>query len=174
MSETTEYAPEHSTAYRVGFVLLGTAAGAFLALLSEFWLFPALSAFALTAHCRQVFGLPATSVLAYGLLVGIPLSGALVIAFGMGWRGIKILASGQIPPPGEKVFRKTPIRRGRRAQWMGLLHLLACTPLLALAIWGIPQAAGLSAMLQRQAPDSLAPAVNCDQPRRALQVQDED
>ena len=161
MNSVTEFAPEHSTAYRVRFVVLGCVSGACVVVASKLWLFHALSAFARTAHCREVFGIPGPSVLAYGLFVGMPLFMALVVAGAMGFRGAKILSSGQVPPPGEKVFKKTPIRRGRRAQLVGSLHLLACTPLIAISIWGYPAAAEFSANLQRKAVDPSVEATHC-------------
>lgn len=45
------------------------------------------------------------------------------------------------PPPGERVFRRTRIRRGARARWAGYAHLLPTPLLLALALWGWGQAA---------------------------------
>lgn len=161
MKKVMEYAPEHSTAYRVRFVVLGVVSGACVVAISKLWFFPALKAFALTAHCRQVLGIPGSSVLAYGLFVGMPLFMALVVTAAIGWRGARILASGQVPPPGEKVFKRTPIRRGRHAQLVGSLHVLACTPLIAIAIWGIPQAAEFSAIVQRKAATPSAQSTDC-------------
>ena len=158
---STEYAPEYSTAYRVRFIALGIVFGACVVAVSQLWLFPALKAFAETAHCRDVFGIPGSSVLAYGMFVGLPLFIAVSIAFTIGLRGVRILLSGQVPPPGERVFKKTPIRRAQRAKLVGILHLLPCALPIAIAIFGYPQAAELSATIQRKNVSTAVDAQNC-------------
>ena len=41
----------------------------------------------------------------------------------------------------ERVFRRTPIRRGARARWVGDAHALPTALLLGLTLWGRGQAA---------------------------------
>jgi hypothetical protein len=90
---------------------------------------------------------PGVQVLFYGLLVFMPLGLALVIGLTIGRRGYRILRDGQLPPAGEKVFRPTRIERGRKAKVMGYAHMLAPLLLVAIAVWGVPQAYQLTSSL---------------------------
>lgn len=161
MSTSAEYAPEYSTAHRVRFITLGIISGACVVAVSQLWLFPALKAFAETAHCRHVLGIPGSSVLAYGMFVGLPLFIAVLITFTIGLRGVRILTSGQVPPPGERVLKKTPIRRAKRAKLVGILHLSFAVLPIAIAIFGYPQAAEFSATIQLKNVSTAVDAQNC-------------
>ncbi len=140
---TVEFAPEYTRTERVRFVVLSLGAGAFLMLLCQLWLFPWLREFAASAHCRLVFGFKGTSLLFYGVFVGVPLLAALLLGTLVGRRGYRVLREGRIPPSGEKVFRPTRIRRGREAKLSGYIQLVSPVPLLALAVWGGFQAQAL-------------------------------
>lgn len=146
MNGSPEFAPKHSRATKIRVVALYLLAGGATVLLSQAWLFPALSAFASSADCREVFGVSGVKVLFYGLFLGVPLFCALVVGLTIGRRGYRILRDGQLPPIGEKVFRPTRITRGTKAKWAGYLHLFSPLPLLAIAVWGLPQAHQLSRM----------------------------
>lgn len=138
----TEYSPSEKS--RLLLIYLGAAAAVVFA--SKAWLFPAISDFAASAHCREVFGVPGVKLLFYGLFLGLPVFSALVVGLTFARRGYKILRDRQVPPIGERVFRPTPIKRGVRVKIDGYLHLLSPLPFLAIAAWGIPQAQKLSAM----------------------------
>lgn len=119
----------------------------------ELWGFPAFKAFASTAHCRTVWGVSGTVVLFNGVFVGIPLFSAAMTFATFGRRGLKILRHGQAPLPGEKVFRPTPIRRGKVARRIGILHLLAAIPLLCISLWGYLQTRHFVDTISRNAAD---------------------
>lgn len=86
----------------------------------------------------------------YGLFVGMPLSFAALAGGTLGYRGYKILLDSQIPPIHEKVFHPTRIVRGKKAKLFGYFHFLPFSLLLALSIWGIPQASSMLSRTMRQ------------------------
>ena len=143
-AESMKSEPTHAEEYtrkeriRIGASIALPGVGLLVA--SQLWLFPAIKEFASTAHCRTVWGISGTSILFYGSFVGLPLFVAVITSVTLGWRGVKVLRHHQVPPPGEKVFRPTPIRRGKAAQLIGLLHLFAATPFLCIGFWGYLQA----------------------------------
>jgi hypothetical protein len=152
VNEFPEYAEEYSSRERVRLAAVGLVTGGVFVLLCELWLLPAFSAFAASAPCRSVFGIPATAILWYGLFVGLPLSLALVLACMEGRHGLKILRDGQSPPTGFKVLRRTRIKRGVAARRIGYLRLFAFAPFMAIATWGAFQARSLSKPSQLKHP----------------------
>jgi hypothetical protein len=151
MNELPEFAEEHSLPDKVRLILIYLATGAAAVFAAKAWLFPAIREFAGLAPCREVLGIPGVNVLFYGLFVGMPLTFALVVGLTMGRRGYRILRDGQVPPVGEKVFRPTRVERGRKARWMGYVHLLAPLLLIGIAAWGLPQASRLIASVHPDA-----------------------
>lgn len=144
MNELPEFAEEYTTLERIRIIAIHLTIGCFVIVLSKLYLFPWLTVFANSAHCRTFFGFDGITVLWYGLCVGIPLSSGLLVSGTVGYRGCKILRDNQIPPHGEKVTRPTRIIRGSKAKIRGYLHLAACTPFLALSIWGSFQVSAIS------------------------------
>ena len=144
MPTTHEFAEPYSRAERLRFVVVGVVAGAAAILAGKLWLFPGLRAFAVTAPCRTVLGMSGEVVLGYGLFVGLPVLATCVVASTIGWRGLRILRDGQVPPAGERVLRPTRIARGRRATVAGYLHVLAIAPLVVIVLWGAAQASAWS------------------------------
>jgi hypothetical protein len=144
VSDLLEFAEEYSFRERVRLLSVGLVVGGVFVLLWKLWLLPEFIAFAASAHCRNVFSIPGTTVLWYGLCVGLPLLFALVFGCMQGRHGLRILRDGQCPPIGAKVLRRTLIKRGAAARRVGYLNLLVFTPFLAIAIWGFFQAETLS------------------------------
>ena len=140
MPSVEEFAEEHTNTERIRFVALGMLAGALVVGVCKLWFFPWLSAFSASAPCRSVFGLSGSTVLAYGLFVGMPLLAALLVSVTLGRRGLRIVREGRVPTSGKKVFRRTKIQRGAKAKAIGYAHVFAVTPMLALSIWGTFQA----------------------------------
>lgn len=56
-----------------------------------------------------------------------------------------------VPPIGEKVFRPTRIERGQKAKLQGYAQKYSFLLLLAIAVWGFPQAGQLIASLPADA-----------------------
>lgn len=151
MQTESEFAEQYTKAEAIRFVVIGTLVGALVVIASKAWLFPWFREFVATAPCTTVFGIPGLTVLWNGVFVGIPLHVAILVAAIFGWRGYKILRDDRFPPLKEKVSRPTRIRKGSRARLIGYLHLAACLPPLALAIWGVFQAAGMTEMTRPKA-----------------------
>lgn len=139
LKSAPEFAEEYTRRERVRFIVLGGLAGALVVAVGKLWFFPWLHAFSRSAHCQSILGVNGALILLHGLFVGVPLFGAIVVGCTVGRRGFKILRQGQVPPAGEKVFRPTRIVRGARAKALGLVHVGAALPLLALAAWGFFQ-----------------------------------
>lgn len=137
-----ELAPERTRREKIGLVLLGIALGGLALWFKQDLLVPWLQRIAAAPQAIGPFGLPGATLLAYGLFVGLPLLACLPSLL-LCWRGYRILSSGRTPPPGERVFRRTPVRRGRRATVAGWLHFLPTLALLLLAAWGAMQAGHL-------------------------------
>ena len=132
-----ETAPLYTRAERLRRLTIGAAIGAVVLGLVKLWLLPWFAAFAAAASCdvaRQ---------LVHAVLVGVPLLAAVAIGVPFGRIGLGILRERQFPRRGTKVFRPTPIRRGAAAKRIGVLHLVAFVPFVALALWGQVQASAL-------------------------------
>lgn len=141
MEKQPEFAEEYTKQERVRFVVLGSLAGAVMVGASKLFFFPWLRGFSEPAHCQSIMGVNGSTVLFYGMFVGLPLLSAVLVGCTVGRRGVTILRQGQVPPESEKVFRPTRIVRGRMAKASGFFHTVAVLPLLALAAWGFFQAA---------------------------------
>lgn len=139
-----EFAETYSRGERIRYAGAGLALGALGLAVWKQWLLPWIAGFADTAPCRTVLGVPGTTALWFGLFVALPLCLAIACAITLGRTGLAVRREGLYPPRGVKVFRPTRIRRGEAARWIGYLHLLACAPLLATAVWGYGQATALS------------------------------
>jgi hypothetical protein len=94
-------------------------------------------------------GISGVAVLLYGLFVGLPLGLALIIGLTLGRYGFRVLRDGQLPPVGEKVFRPTRIERGRKAKLVGIGQVMAPLMLVAIAVWGAPQAQQILSSAER-------------------------
>lgn len=136
VDELPEFAELYTFRERVRMAVCGAVIGAAVILSWKLWLLPAFKAFIASAPCRTLLGVSGTSLLWYGLFVGLPLSSACILGLIYGHYGLRILRDGQAPPVGAKVLRPTRIRRGAAARRIGYLCLLAPTPLLAIAVWG--------------------------------------
>jgi len=114
--------------------LVAIAVAAVLA--SEKWFFPWLSEFSGRAHCEHIFGFNGADVLFASLFIGIPFS-LLVITVWLALLSLKILKSGQMPPPGSWVCRDTVPKTGRSAIWRAYLGLTFPVIGIAFLVWGI-------------------------------------
>lgn len=105
-------------------------------LASEKWFFPWLHEFAGHAHCEQIFGFNGIDVLFAALFIGLTFS-FLAITVWFAFTSLKILKSGQMPPPGSWVCRDTVPKTGRTVIWRAYLGLTFPAIGIALLIWGI-------------------------------------
>lgn len=136
VAEAARHAPQYSVREILRTLAWQIPLAFGVVLACKYWLTPRLAAFVSVAHCRTILGLPGEQVLWYGLFVGLPLLhyailGPLILP--NAWRTLR---TRHYPPPGQKVLRRTRIRTGRTAVWIGALQLLVPNLLIALAIWG--------------------------------------
>lgn len=140
--ENPEFAPERSGGDKLRFFVLALVVGLMAVSFKNKVLIPWINELTSPENGRTWFGLAGNVFFGYFVFVGIPSVSALFTSVLM-WRGYKILKSNQVPPPGERVFRRTIIRRGRIATISGYAHFLPTVLLLATAIWGFWQAENL-------------------------------
>jgi hypothetical protein len=124
--------------------LITVVAGVGLGVVAMTWFLPRLELTLLNARARGTLTFPLACFLFLGLIVALA---APVIWFGvyMVRFGRRVLASGQYPPPGARVIRRTPIVRvlpvvrftGRAQQVLGSALVLCGIALLVLAGWGL-------------------------------------
>ena len=112
-------------AVAVGFVLV-----------SEKWFFPWLREFSGHAHCEKIFGFNGVDVLFVWLFIGLT-SGVLVITVWFAFTSLKIIKSGQMPPPGSWVCRDTVPKTGRSVIWRAYLGLVFPVFGIVFLVWGI-------------------------------------
>ena len=134
--DTAEFAEEYTVRERVRMAVRGIVLGGVAILAWKRWLLPEFEAFVATAPCRAVFGANGTTVLWYGLFAGLPLLVFALLGLTHGRRGLRILHDRQFPPIGEKVLRRTRIRRGAAARRIGCIHLFTLAPAIAFVVWG--------------------------------------
>jgi hypothetical protein len=115
-------------------VLIAIAVAAALAF--EKWFFPWISEFSGRAHCEQILGFNGADVLFASLFIGIPFS-LLVITVWLAFLSLKILKSGQMPPPGSWVCRDTVPKSGRSVIWRAYFGLTFPAIGIAFLVWGI-------------------------------------
>ena len=140
VEDGAKYAEQYTTRERVRLVAI--ALGVVLPLMgvAELWALPALEEFAEASYCYEWYGVSGTAVLIYGVFVGLPVLGALIIGMPEAYYGIRMIRTKQNPPPGTKVMTRTKIRRGRRAVAVGYANLLPLVFFVGLAIWSEGQA----------------------------------
>ena len=107
-----------------------------LVLASEKWFFPWLREFTGRAHCEEILGFNGADVLFASLFIGLPLV-VLVITVWLAFSSLKILRSGQMPPPDSWVCRDTIPKSGRSVIWRARLGLTFPTIGIAFLVWGI-------------------------------------
>lgn len=153
-SANQQYAPLYSTRERIRWLLITLAWAVPLFAATQLLFFPWLRGYAALAHCQDYGAFTGIQALYYGLCVGLPLSLAVMLLAVSGRRDLRIIRTGQYPPPGEKVMRPTPYRYGFSARLMGYMGLACAAALLALSVQGIFWA---NAIIDIAAQDSRAP-----------------
>lgn len=140
-----EYAAEYTTKEKWQRVAIGLAVGFVLWALFKWWLLPAFNSFVERAGCETVFGFRGFSVVFYGILVGLPLGGAVLAGIGVGPKAWRTIQSRQWPPPGLKMYGRTRITGGWPAVARGWFLLSLVAGLAILAAWGYGSASEILA-----------------------------
>lgn len=151
MKQEPEYAPQYSARERWLHALIGIGSAAVILAVCKWWAFPELRMFAQTAHCRTILGIPGTSVLMYGVFVGLPLAASISIAAFVAPLAIRSIRMREYPPPGVKVHGKVKVRKGPSARLAVIRDLLAPVALGCIAVWGGFQASELTRSLKAPA-----------------------
>jgi len=131
-----DYAPMAGKRERIRLALILAAVILPLALVSHWWLLPALTRYARFANCYIYGDHNGMELLIYGALVVFPLSFALILLLILGPRSLRIIRAGQDPLPGEKVLRKTRYRYGRAAMLLPAMTAILVLVCIGFSIWG--------------------------------------
>lgn len=142
---TQEYAPQYTTRERLRRLAVCLPLGLGGYALCQWWLFPRLKTFAEHAQCVTVLGMPGSQALFYGIFVGMPLFLAVVMTAVFMPSAVGSIKTRRYPPPGEKVYRPTKIKTGRRAVAASLVPLAVALLFLCIAGWGYVQASQIIA-----------------------------
>lgn len=150
-----EFAPEYSSSER--WRLIGLCFSLMLAGYGvwKLWLLPRLLWFADNSQCQTVFGISGTTVLFYGLFVGIPIAGAVLIAIFTLGVSVRAIRTRRYPPLGHKVFHRTKVRKGWPAVALALVPPLFVIYFCGLAASGVPLAAAQIDRVQRTRPSEI-------------------
>lgn len=132
-----EFAPEYSKRERIAFAIKYLTLGVIVVGLVQYQFLPWLQRYIPTAHCYKYGEITGTEVVFYGLFVGLPLFGAIIMLLLEGPNCIKIIRLGQSPLPGQKVLKPTRYIYGQRAKLKSYFFLLAVLLLLGLAGKGV-------------------------------------
>ena len=135
-----DFAPEYSKRERITLILKLLVLCTLPLLVTQFWLLDWLTAYVKIANCQVYGNFNGMQLLLYGLLVGTPLSLALVLLVLEGPRSLRVLKLGQNPLPGEKVLRRTRYKYGNAARVQPLVLFAIMLLLLGVSIWGSSQA----------------------------------
>jgi hypothetical protein len=156
---TADLAPEFTSSERLYRLIgIGLPAIALVAFL-KFRGFPWLGQYIISHPCGVVLGFDLDTFVFYSLLGGLP---ALMILVGIPFlllRALRIWRSGQFPPPGEKVWRPTTIRRGKPARFKAGVLLLSFVVLVVMEAWSIAIGHELLSSLKRENPTHCAALV---------------
>jgi len=133
-----DFAPEFTFKEKIRHVLLHSLWAIPLFFLVKFYIFPAFDDFTKIAHCLEFMGgYSGSHILIYGTLVGSPIIFMFIIVISHGAFMKNVYHSGQFPPPGVKVFRKTKISYGFKARFRVYAYLFCIFFLFALSLFGV-------------------------------------
>jgi hypothetical protein len=160
-----EFAEEYSPSERKRLIAWYIVVVLLLAGILQLFLLPWLRGFVSTSHCHEVMGVPGTTVLLYGLFVGIPLLSGVVAGILLLPSAIQSITTGRFPPPGTKVFRRTEITTGWQAATRGYATCAVILFLFGMAVWGYFQARDLDGTFLETRPDISECAVSGAEPQ---------
>lgn len=155
MKQEPEYAPQYSKAERLRRLFIALAITLPIFAFLQFIFFPWLRDFSANAACRSLWGMSGHHIVFYGTFVGIP----LLIFIGAGISLLpdilRIMASGQYPPPGRKTYHPTRIRRGSRAILIAWLYTALLLFALGLSLLGVHHAHTILQNLHAKHPNGI-------------------
>lgn len=115
------------------------------------WALPRYRSFSADAACTSIFGVPGSTILLYGALVGIPLAAAVLIVMLTARASLETILTRRYPPPGRKVYGRVKIKRGWQAIAFALVPAMFITYLCVLSSQGMATAARMAREAQQSA-----------------------
>lgn len=143
-----EFAPQYSPEERRRLLILYSVLSVLL-FGALYWAVPRFRLLAVDAPCETIFGVPASTVLLYGLLVGAPLAAAVLLVAMTARASIYAIATRRYPPLGQKVFGRVKVKRGRQAVALALMPVMFVTFICLLSAQGMTLATRLARDVQR-------------------------
>ncbi|MBL8270456.1 hypothetical protein [Steroidobacter sp.] len=116
-----------------------------------YWAVPRFRLLAIDAPCVTLFGIPGSTLLLYGALVGAPLVGAVLMVAMTARSSIYSIATRRYPPPGQKVFGRVKVKRGRQAVALALMPAMLVTLICLLSAQGMAVATRMSREVRQSA-----------------------
>jgi hypothetical protein len=139
-----EFAPRYSTKERRRRLLLHGVLCVLMFVAVFWWALPRLRSYFDTARCETIFGLPGSTVLVYGVFVGLPLAAAILIVLLTARTSLHAIATRRYPPPGRKVYGRVKVKKGWQAIAFALLPAMLITYLCVLSSQGMSKAAQIA------------------------------
>lgn len=146
-----EFAPQYSPKERWRRLLVHGVLGALTAGAIYWWVWPHYQSYAADAPCEAVFGVPASTILIYGVFVGAPLAAAILIVLLTARQSIETIATRRYPPPNRKVYGRVKIKKGWQAIAFALIPAMFITYLCVLSSQGMTSAARMARETQQSA-----------------------
>lgn len=165
-----EFAPRYSPEERRRRLLVHGVLCVLLLAALYWWVVPGFRAFVPESPCESIFGVPASTVLLYAALVGVPLAGAVLLVMLTARSSIHAIATRRYPPPGQKVFGRVKVKRGWQAVAFALLPAMVITYLCVLAGQGMMTAHRMAREIDQSVDCSLNPNTRAPRPRRDQQA----
>lgn len=146
-----DFAPQYSPKERRRRLLLHSVLGALVAGALYWWAVPRFRSFFADAPCETIFGVPGSTILIYGALVGGPLAAAVLIVLLTARQSMETIATRRYPPPGRKVYGRVKIKKGWQAVAIALIPAMFITYLCVLSSQGMTTAARMARESQQSA-----------------------
>lgn len=132
-----EFAPQYSAKERRRLQIMYAVICVLMAAALYWWVLPRIRLLAVEAPCAMIFGVRGSAVLLYSALVGAPLMGAVFLVAMTARSSIHAIATRRYPPPGQKVFGRVKVKKGKQAVAMALVPAMFVTAICLLSIEGM-------------------------------------
>ena len=165
-----EFAPQYSPKERRRRLLLHVVLGALMGSTVYWWVLPRFRSFFDIAPCETIFGVPGSTVLIYGALVGGPMLAAILIVLLTARQSLETIATRRYPPPNRKTYGRVKIKKGWQAIAFALIPAMFITYLCVLSSQGMATAARMAHESQQSAEcdpgSNKKDAVELERPKR--------
>ncbi len=136
MSKQTEFAPQYSKQEKIKLIAVMLIGGALVMGINHYWFFPELRQYGEHAHCFNYGSFTGAHVMMYFVFAALPLIMSISLFLLVGPRELRVIQTGQNPPPDEKTFKPTRYVYGWRARIRSYVGLGALLVIFGMGILG--------------------------------------